>query len=217
MARDTRERSSWAPEHHRRGRRDQRACRVGAPKSHQARWLPVPAFLLDELRHSAAPLAISAGAPVTSVQRMLGHASATLTLDRDGHLFPDELDAAAARRDEAARQAGAQKSGVARMGSGKRVPRGPQRGRGFGGAHTSDVQTVQTVPLVDVLLTAACGSSAVPQSAGGRSSSRTLPSSSRATQRPNPSGYRRVSSCSRRSSGSSGEVGVGDGTNSYVR
>ncbi len=37
---------------------------------------------------------------------MLGHASATLTLDRYGHLFPDELDAVAARLDEAARQAG---------------------------------------------------------------------------------------------------------------
>jgi len=31
---------------------------------------------------------------------------ATLTLDRYGHLFPDELDAVAARLDEAARQAG---------------------------------------------------------------------------------------------------------------
>ena len=37
---------------------------------------------------------------------MLGHASATLTLDRDGHLFPCELAAVAARLDEAARQAG---------------------------------------------------------------------------------------------------------------
>ncbi|HSJ19229.1 MAG TPA: tyrosine-type recombinase/integrase [Nocardioidaceae bacterium] len=41
-----------------------------------------------ELRHTAASLAISAGATVKSVQRMLGHASATLTLDRYGHMFP---------------------------------------------------------------------------------------------------------------------------------
>ncbi len=34
---------------------------------------------------------------------MLGHASATLTLDRYGHLFGDELDAVADRLDEAAR------------------------------------------------------------------------------------------------------------------
>lgn len=38
-----------------------------------------------------------------SVQRMLGHASATLTLDRYGHLFADELDDAAARLDDAMR------------------------------------------------------------------------------------------------------------------
>lgn len=32
---------------------------------------------------------------------MLGHASATVTLDRYGHLFPDELDAVADRLDAA--------------------------------------------------------------------------------------------------------------------
>lgn len=131
----------------------------GTPKSHQARWLPVPAFLLTELtqelevksvddlvfaspqravlrvanfrrgyfdraarqigvpglvphelRHTAASLAISAGGSVKSVQRMLGHASATLTLDRYGHLFPDELDHVATRLDQAARQAGVYKT-----------------------------------------------------------------------------------------------------------
>ena len=56
-----------------------------------------------ELRHTAASLAIAAGASVKLVQRMLGHASATLTLDRYGHLFPDELDAVADRLDVAAR------------------------------------------------------------------------------------------------------------------
>lgn len=40
-----------------------------------------------------------------SVQRMLGHASATLTLDRYGHLFADELDDVAARLDDAMRDA----------------------------------------------------------------------------------------------------------------
>lgn len=52
-----------------------------------------------ELRHTAASLAIAAGASVKGVQRMLGHASATLTLDRYGHLFGDELDAVAERLD----------------------------------------------------------------------------------------------------------------------
>ena len=36
------------------------------------------------------------------VQRLLGHKSATLTLDRYGHLFPDDLDAVADAFDEAA-------------------------------------------------------------------------------------------------------------------
>ena len=58
-----------------------------------------------ELRHTAASLAIAAGATVKSVQRMLGHASATLTLDRYGHLFADELDDVAARLDDAMRDA----------------------------------------------------------------------------------------------------------------
>jgi len=34
-----------------------------------------------DLRHTAASLAISAGANVKAVQRMLGHASASMTLD----------------------------------------------------------------------------------------------------------------------------------------
>jgi hypothetical protein len=51
-----------------------------------------------------ASLAIASGATVKSVQRMLGHASATLTLDRYGHLFADELDDVAARLDDAMRE-----------------------------------------------------------------------------------------------------------------
>jgi integrase len=34
-----------------------------------------------DLRHTAAPPAIAAGANVKAVQRMLGHASASMTLD----------------------------------------------------------------------------------------------------------------------------------------
>ncbi|MEU9363289.1 tyrosine-type recombinase/integrase [Streptomyces avermitilis] len=43
------------------------------------------------LRHTAVSLAIASGADV-NVQTMLGHKSATLTLDTYGHLFPDRLD-----------------------------------------------------------------------------------------------------------------------------
>ena len=49
-----------------------------------------------DLRHTAASLAISAGANVKAVQRMLGHASASMTLDVYSDLFDDDLDAVAA-------------------------------------------------------------------------------------------------------------------------
>jgi len=54
-----------------------------------------------ELRHTAASLAISAGANVKAVQRMLGHKSATMTLDVYGGLFEDDLDGVAERIDAA--------------------------------------------------------------------------------------------------------------------
>lgn len=55
------------------------------------------------LRHTAASLAIASGADVKVVQQMLGHRSATTTLDLYGHLFPDQLDEVAERMDAAAR------------------------------------------------------------------------------------------------------------------
>jgi integrase len=48
-------------------------------------------FHPPELRHTAASLAIASGADVKVVQQMLGHKTATLTLDLYGHLFPDRL------------------------------------------------------------------------------------------------------------------------------
>jgi integrase len=123
----------------------------GAPKNHQARSVPIPGFLVDqlaevtagkaadelvfttwrgrplrnlnfrrdvfdkaasdaglagltphELRHTAASLAVSAGANVKAVQRMLGHASAAMTLDVYSGLFDDDLDGVAERLDLAA-------------------------------------------------------------------------------------------------------------------
>jgi integrase len=123
------------------------------PKTHQARAVPIPRFLVDEmahlvagkgpddhvfnrpggevlrlswfrravfipavraagldgltphgLRHTAASLAIASGADVKVVQTMLGHASATMTLDLYGHLYADRLDEVADRMD-AAREA----------------------------------------------------------------------------------------------------------------
>lgn len=54
-----------------------------------------------QLRHTAASLAVSAGANVKAVQRMLGHASAAMTLDVYSGLFDDDLDAVADRMDAA--------------------------------------------------------------------------------------------------------------------
>jgi integrase len=48
------------------------------------------------LRHTTASLAISAGANVKVVQRLLGHAPAAMTLDRYGHLLSDDLCGVAA-------------------------------------------------------------------------------------------------------------------------
>ena len=56
---------------------------------------------LHDLRHTAASLAISAGGNVKAVQRMLGHASAAMTLDTYADLFDDDLDAVASALDQA--------------------------------------------------------------------------------------------------------------------
>lgn len=57
---------------------------------------------LHDLRHTCASLAISAQPNVKVVQRLLGHKSAVLTLDRYGHLLPDDHDAVADAFDTAA-------------------------------------------------------------------------------------------------------------------
>lgn len=57
---------------------------------------------IHDLRHTAASLAVSAGANVKAVQRMLGHASAAMTLDTYSDLFDADLDALAERLHQAA-------------------------------------------------------------------------------------------------------------------
>ncbi|MCH6197520.1 tyrosine-type recombinase/integrase [Corynebacterium mastitidis] len=51
-----------------------------------------PLLTLHDLRHTAASLAVRSGANVKIVQLMLGHASASMTLDTYSDLFPDDLD-----------------------------------------------------------------------------------------------------------------------------
>lgn len=64
-----------------------------------------PTLTPHAMRHTAASLAISAGANVKAVQRMLGHASATQTLDVYADLFDDDLDSVAMRMSEARERA----------------------------------------------------------------------------------------------------------------
>ena len=61
----------------------------------------VPRVPPHDLRHTAASLAVSAGANVKAVQRMLGHASAAMTLDIYADLFDDDLEAVATALDQA--------------------------------------------------------------------------------------------------------------------
>jgi integrase len=68
--------------------------------SQAVRRAGVPSLTPHDLRHTAASLAVQAGANVKAVQRMLGHASAAMTLDVYADLFDDDLDTVAARLDE---------------------------------------------------------------------------------------------------------------------
>jgi integrase len=61
----------------------------------QPRTPEFPTISPHALRHTAASLHIKAGANIKVVQRQLGHATASMTLDRYGHLYKDDLDEAA--------------------------------------------------------------------------------------------------------------------------
>ena len=68
------------------------ACAALAGRGVAAGAIGIPDLHPHQLRHTAASLAIASGADVKVVQQMLGHASATMTLDTYGHLFEDRLD-----------------------------------------------------------------------------------------------------------------------------
>ena len=81
--------------------------RVHASEKERSWWnralntAKVERMVLHDLRHTAASLAVSAGANVKAVQRMLGHASAAMTLDVYADLFDDDLEAVSASLDQA--------------------------------------------------------------------------------------------------------------------
>lgn len=64
-----------------------------------------PTITPHDLRHTAASLAVSAHANVKAVQRMLGHAKASMTLDINADLFDEDLDSVADRLDAAIKSA----------------------------------------------------------------------------------------------------------------
>ncbi|CAN5337941.1 site-specific integrase [soil metagenome] len=60
-----------------------------------AEQIGIPGLTPHELRHTCASLAVSAGANVKALQRMLGHSSAKETLDTYSDLFDEDLDSVA--------------------------------------------------------------------------------------------------------------------------
>jgi integrase len=68
--------------------------RVFAPAAER---IGIPELVPHDLRDTAASLAISSGASIKAVQRMLGHASAKMTLDVYGSLFEEDLETLADR------------------------------------------------------------------------------------------------------------------------
>jgi site-specific recombinase XerD len=73
-----------------------------------------------DLRHSGACNAIASGANVKQVQEMLGHSSATVTLDVYAHFFPNLADALRDRLDAAYQEVKSKRDGA---------QKGPERGR----------------------------------------------------------------------------------------
>jgi hypothetical protein len=79
----------------------------------EVRWVFDPAakaigeegFTPHDLRHTCASLSIAAGCNVKVLQGLLGHKTATMTLDRYGHLFPDDLGRVADAVEAAAKSA----------------------------------------------------------------------------------------------------------------
>ena len=66
----------------------------------------LPRMTIHDLRRTAASLAVQSGANVKTVQRMLGHTSAAMTLDVYADLFDSDLDEVSGAMDAAARSAG---------------------------------------------------------------------------------------------------------------
>lgn len=69
--------------------------RADAAKKANRTFEPFPNITLHDLRHTAAPLAVSAGANIKALQVMLSHASASMTLDVYADLFSEDEESVA--------------------------------------------------------------------------------------------------------------------------
>ena len=100
-----------------------RACRREVPEIRRV----VPEITPHDLRHTATFSPVSAGANVKALQRMLGHARASMTLDVYADLFDDDLDEVAASLDAAI--AKASKAALAASSAGFPAPPASPEGR----------------------------------------------------------------------------------------
>ena len=111
-----------------------------------------PHALPHELRHTAASLAVHAGANVKAVQRMLGHASAAMTLDRYADLFDDDLDDVADRLDRLRSEGCGPAADLLRTGRPRRLSAGQDRNsKDAGQTPVERVETRGIEPLTPAL------------------------------------------------------------------
>lgn len=107
---DTWRRRTWNStlKHVQEANAERRANEARAAEEGKPEGFAVPEFPTITpyaLRHTAVSLAISAGANVLAVQRMLGHKNAAMTLDTYADLFPDDLELVSGKLCDARRDA----------------------------------------------------------------------------------------------------------------
>jgi hypothetical protein len=84
---------------------------------------------IHDLRHTCAALLIAQGAHPKAIQAQLGHSSIQVTLDRYGHLFPDDMDGLATQLDAAHEAPSQRPAASVRPGAEAEVIELPRRGR----------------------------------------------------------------------------------------
>ncbi|CAN5449871.1 site-specific integrase [soil metagenome] len=110
----------------------------------------LPPMTIHDLRHTAASLAVSAGANVKAIQKMLGHKSAAMTLDVYADLFDNDLSAVAQRLDDVVRASFVGKMWAKdQIHASRRSPRRPKspelRASSEGGTRTRDTTIMSRV------------------------------------------------------------------------